>query len=102
RAALTEAKAQGQGAYNFLVTGEVLKDEALHESFRYSFDLPAPIAGQTAGETVPLAFERVLRPGEYTLVVRLDDLDGKRSFREARPISVPKLAGVPDVPAGAP
>jgi VWFA-related protein len=98
RKSLAAAQVQGQGGYNLLVTGEVLKDEALHESFRYRFDLPA--TGN--GETVPLAFERALRPGEYTLVVRLDDLDGKRSFREARPISVPKLAGAagaPDAPA---
>jgi VWFA-related protein len=95
RQSLAAAEVEGQDGYNFLVTGEVLKDEALHESFRYRFDLPA--AG--LGETVPLAFERLLRPGEYTLVVRLDDLDGRRSFREARPISVPKLAGAAADPA---
>jgi Ca-activated chloride channel family protein len=88
RKAIAAAHVEGQAAYNLLVTGEVLKDDALHESFRYRFDLPV----EGGGETVPLTFERVLRPGEYTLVVRVDDLDGKRSFREARPISVPKLA----------
>ncbi|HEV7517104.1 MAG TPA: GWxTD domain-containing protein, partial [Thermoanaerobaculia bacterium] len=98
RKSLGEAQVQGQGAYNLLVTGEVLKDDALHESFRYRFDLPI-VPNTGAGETVPLTFERALRPGEYTLVVRLDDLDGKRSFREARPISVPKLAGADADPA---
>jgi VWFA-related protein len=102
RKAIAEAHVQGQAAYNLLVTGEVLKDEALEESFRYRFDLPVLPNPSNAGETVPLVFERVLRPGEYTLVVRLDDLDGKRSFREARPISVPKLArsaADPEAPA---
>ncbi|HZF11659.1 MAG TPA: VWA domain-containing protein [Thermoanaerobaculia bacterium] len=89
RTAITASQVEGQHAYNLLLTGEVLKDEVLHESFRYRYDLPDPGPGKTQGETVPLVFERTLRPGEYTLVVRLDDLTGKRSFRESRSLLVP-------------
>jgi Ca-activated chloride channel homolog len=102
KAALGEAHVEGtdgHGVYNLLLTGEVLKDGALHESFRYRFDLPVPApsatpAGAPPGsiESVPLVFERTLRPGTYTLVVRLDDLNGKRSFRAAQPIEVPEVA----------
>jgi VWFA-related protein len=89
RKSLAPAKIEGQAAaYNLVLTGEVLKDDALHESFRYRFDLPAD--GQ--GETVPLTFERTLRPGDYTLIVRVEDLAGQQSFRTAQPMTVPKLA----------
>ncbi|HZF11661.1 MAG TPA: VWA domain-containing protein [Thermoanaerobaculia bacterium] len=91
RASIEEAHLEGHAVYTLLLTGEVLKDGALHESFRYRFDLPAPHATEKTGETIPLIFERALRPGEYTLVVRLDDLAGKRSFRESRPLAVPAV-----------
>jgi Ca-activated chloride channel homolog len=103
RASLAQAQVEGHGAYNLLLTGEILKDEALHESFRYRFDLPVPAGAQ--GETVPLVFERTLRPGTYSLVVRLDDLNGKTSFRQVRPLEVPEVAasrpesGLPEVTA---
>src|SRR5262249_19412717 len=72
----------------------------LHDSFRYRFDLPVPGPGEKAGEALPLVFERTLRPGDYTLVVRLEDLAGKRNFREARPLPVPEVAA--GAPAGRP
>ncbi|HEV7516984.1 MAG TPA: Ig-like domain-containing protein, partial [Thermoanaerobaculia bacterium] len=92
RKSLQENRVDGQGVYNLLLTGEILKDEVLHESFRYRFDLPADTGG-TASASVPLVFERTLRPGDYTLIVRLEDLTGKQGFRQAQPIAVPKLAG---------
>ncbi|HEY7215440.1 MAG TPA: VWA domain-containing protein [Thermoanaerobaculia bacterium] len=80
QAALGEAR-----SYNLLLTGEVLRDGELFDSFRYKFDMPA--AGEA--EALPLAFERPLRPGEYTLVVKLHDVNGDRFFREERALSVP-------------
>jgi VWFA-related protein len=88
RKSLQSASLAGQGVYNLLLTGQILKDGALNESFRYRFDLPT----EGAADTLPLVFERTLRPGDYTLIVRLEDLAGKQSFREARPLAVPKLA----------
>ncbi|MEA2695011.1 MAG: hypothetical protein QOJ16_4398, partial [Acidobacteriota bacterium] len=93
RKSLQPVRLEDHLLYSLLLTGEVLKDEALHESFRYRFDLPAETGGKTTGETLPLVFERTLRPGDYTLIVRLEDLTGKQSFRQALPVSVPKLAG---------
>jgi VWFA-related protein len=89
------AQLSGQGTYSFLLNGEVLREGALLESFRYRFDVPA--AG--LGDVVPVAFERRLRPGSYELVVKLDDLAGGRSYRERRAIEVPKVAAVPPDPA---
>ncbi len=82
QAALGEAR-----SYNLLLTGEVLREGVLFDSFRYKFDMPAGVAA----ETLPLAFERPLRPGEYTLVVKLHDVNGGRFFREERALSVPAM-----------
>ncbi len=114
----------GRTAYDFLVTGEVLSGGALFESFRYRFDVPAPPpvprapapggsaaaaaaadspgeagAGGTAapgdaGGAVPLVFERQLRPGAYTLVVKLEDLNSGRLLRLEQPLAVPSVQEV--------
>ncbi|MGH9361823.1 MAG: hypothetical protein ACRD2T_07885, partial [Thermoanaerobaculia bacterium] len=76
-------------SYNFVLTGEVLQEGALFESFRYKFDFPVE---EVAGETLPMVFERTLRPGDYTLALKLEDLNGKRFFREERPLAVPRVA----------
>jgi Ca-activated chloride channel homolog len=83
-------------SYNLLLTGEVLRDGELFDSFRYKFDLPAA----EALESLPLAFERPLRPGEYTLVVKLQDVNSGKFFREERALSVPLLENA--VPARLP
>ena len=76
----------GSRTYNFLLTGEVVRDGELFDSFRYRFDLPAAEAG-----TLPLVFQRTLRPGEYTLVVKLEDMGSGRFFRAERPLTVPAV-----------
>ena len=92
QAALGEAR-----SYNLLLTGEVLRDGELFDSFRYKFDMPAA----SEAEALPLAFERPLRPGEYTLVVKLQDINsgnGGRFFREERALSVPVTANAAPAP----
>ena len=79
------------GKASFLVDGEVLLHDELFESFRYRFDL----ARDPAGGPLPLLVQRYLRPGEYTLVVRLEDLEGHRFFRDERPLQVPAVAATP-------
>jgi Ca-activated chloride channel family protein len=99
----------GRGWYDFLLTGEILADGELFESFRYKFDLPALAAagGAAAGaETrssgiVPLVFQRPLRPGDYTLVVKLEDLNSGRLLRLERPLAVPRVEAVLSAPAEA-
>jgi Ca-activated chloride channel homolog len=82
QAALGEAR-----SYNLLLTGEVLRDGQLFDSFRYKFDLPA----SEAPEAIPLAFERPLRPGDYTLVVKVEDVNSGKLFRDERPLAVPEV-----------
>ena len=51
---------------------------------------PATAAG--AGRaTLPLVFQRYLRPGDYTLIVKLEDINSGKVFREERTITVPGL-----------
>jgi len=70
-------------SHDFLLTGEILANGELFDSFRYKFDLPA------GAESLPLAFQRYLRPGEYTLILKLEDVNSGRIFREERALSVP-------------
>lgn len=96
-------------SYNFLVDGEVLRRGELFEHFRYRFDFPvegstaepesAGAEPESAGagadpevERIPIVLQRYLRPGEYTLVIKLQDLHSNRYFRDARDITVPSLS----------
>ncbi len=87
-----------RAAYAFELTGEVLRGAELFESFRYQYELAAD---RVTSPAIPLAFERLLRPGIYTVIVKLADLGGGAAFREAREVTVPQLGtdlgkGVPE------
>jgi Ca-activated chloride channel family protein len=95
---------KGSPSYNFLVDGEVLYKGELFEHFRYRFVLPeaeTPQGGQPG--MIPLVFQRYLRPGGYTLVLRIEDTGGKRYFRQERDLEVPSVeaaaAAAPTAPA---
>jgi Ca-activated chloride channel family protein len=88
RAEAGVAKLADARSYNFILIGELLSDDELFDSFRYKFDLPAP---EVTSEHIPLVFQRFLRPGDYKLVLRVEDLNGERFFREERDLSVPKV-----------
>jgi Ca-activated chloride channel family protein len=82
------AQLAGSRSYNFLLTGEVLTGTTeLFDRFRFRFDILASEAA--AGSTIPLVFQRPLRPGEYTLVLKVEDLNSGRFFHVERPLTVP-------------
>jgi Ca-activated chloride channel family protein len=94
---------KGKPSYNFLVDGEVLYKGELFEHFRYRFVLPeseTPQASQPG--TIPLVFQRYLRPGGYTLVLRVEDTGGKKFFRQERELEVPSVETAAAAPAPAP
>jgi VWFA-related protein len=95
-AAAVPADLEGHRSYNFLLTGEVLHESELVESFRYRFDLPA---ATLAGDRLPLVFERTLGSGDYLLVLRVEDLHSHHNFRDERQITVPPPQGLPEVSA---
>ena len=89
---------EGKSTYDFLLAGEVLSEGKLFENFRYKFDLPA----ESVGDTIPMTFQRRLRPGTYKLVIRVEDLASKKFFRAERDIEVPEMdSPVPGPPVDA-
>ncbi|HEY4562183.1 MAG TPA: VWA domain-containing protein, partial [Thermoanaerobaculia bacterium] len=85
-------------SYNLLLNGELLSNGELFDSFRYKFDLPAAPA-DSPSEALPLAFERPLRPGDYTLVLKLEDVNSGRVYREERPLAVPAMETLAPAPS---
>ena len=91
------------GLRKFELNGEVLKSDEfdgdrLHESFRYRFEMTD---GEVTGDSLPLAFRRYLRPGTYTLRIRLEEVDTGRFFRSESELVVPKV-DIAENAAGAP
>ena len=86
-----QAKLADHRSYNFLITGEVLQKGQLFDNFRYKFDFPGTEAPEAS---LPLLFQRYLRPGEYDLIVKLEDLNSGKLFRAERSINVPAVEGV--------
>lgn len=89
---VTPEKVKDVSSYVFVVDGEVLHKGELFEHFRYRFIVPEPegIAAE-AKAAIPLVFQRYLRPGAYSLILRIEDTAGKRYFREQRELEVPSV-----------
>ncbi|MGB6362887.1 MAG: VWA domain-containing protein, partial [Thermoanaerobaculia bacterium] len=88
----SEAGTGGAGdkaTFSFLVDGEVLLQGRLFDRFRYRFDLPA---GDPGTDRLPLTIQRYLRPNEYTLILRVRDLNSQRYFRDERTVRVPTVS----------
>lgn len=74
-----------------VLRGEVIAYGDVRDSFRYTFHgfgraLPRGTSGRTA-----LTFERSLAPNVYLLELRVEDLRGKRLWRTARRLVVPRI-----------
>ncbi|MEM7048284.1 MAG: VWA domain-containing protein [Acidobacteriota bacterium] len=89
---ITFGEFAGHRSADFLLVGEVVAEDRLFENFRYKFGFPA--ASLAAGRNVPLAFQRLLRPGTYRLILRLEDLNSHAVFRHEQDITVPKVERV--------
>jgi Ca-activated chloride channel family protein len=72
-------------AHEFSVAGQVLRNGESTESFLYR------LRGRPVGQGVPLAFERYLAPGRYTLRIRLEHLASGSVLIDDRDIEVPQL-----------
>lgn len=79
------ASTEGKPFYNLLLDGEVLRKGRLFDSFRYRFDFPA----DRTDEVLPLIVQRYLRPGDYQLILKVEDVHSKRVFRQVRELAVP-------------
>jgi VWFA-related protein len=75
-------------SYNLLLTGEILQAGKLFENFRYKFEFPGD---EPAGSELPLVIQRPLRPGDYTLIVKLEDLNSPKLARLQQAMNVPQV-----------
>ena len=91
-AALEPARIGDHSSYELMLNGEVLREGKLFENFRYKFDFPV---AEVRGDKLPLVFQRYLRPGTYTLLVKVEDIPSGRLHRVEREIEVPKLDAAP-------
>lgn len=78
--------------YNLSLTGEILQDETLFDNFRYEYAFP----DAESGDRLPLVFQRYLRPGEYTLMVKVEDQGSGRFHRSEKKIRVPNVDEPPE------
>ena len=78
-------------SYNFVLTGEVLQKGKLFDRFRYKFDFPLQSAAEGADTQLPLLFQRFLRPGEYLMILKVEDLNSGKLYRQERTIVVPQV-----------
>jgi Ca-activated chloride channel family protein len=88
RDAITVGDFAGHRSHDLQLVGEVVRDGLLLEGFRYKFGFAAQEPG---ADDLLLVFQRYLRPGDYRLVLRLEDLNGGAFFRSETRIAVPRL-----------
>lgn len=89
----------------FLLTGEVVRDDRLFESFRYRFEMTedremdgGEMDGGRDAEALALVFQRYLRPGPVRLLLKLEDLNGRRFTRHDLTLDIPRAENA--APAG--
>jgi Ca-activated chloride channel family protein len=86
RALLTAKDLAGANTYSIDVTGEVLRDEAMFEKYRYRFDLPSDVKG----EKLPLVIDRMLPHGDYKFRIKLVDANSGAETIVEKLITVPE------------
>jgi VWFA-related protein len=74
-------------SYNLLIDGEILRQGDLFDRFRYRFDFPLDVPS----EELPLVVQRYLRPGTYDFIIKVEDVNSQRVFREQRTVVVPRI-----------
>lgn len=77
----------GSSVYSFDVTGEVLKDDQMFETFRYRFDFPA----DSKLDKFPLVVDRLLRPNTYKARVRVTDVHSGAEGIVENQLDVPEI-----------
>ncbi len=83
--AVSGFEVEGGLRHEFLMTGEVVRDNRLFESFRYRFEMPAG----SSDADIPLVFQRYLRAGPARLLLKIEDLFGRKFTTFDRVVEVP-------------
>ena len=74
--------------HTLTLNGEVVQGDSRLETFRYRFDLPV------GGRTLPLVFQRYLRPGTWRVLLKVEDVYGNRFAALERMVEVPEPDGL--------
>jgi VWFA-related protein len=83
---LSTQEVKGQPLHELLLTGEVVRDDRLFESFRYRFEIPV----SDESDRVPLVFQRYLRPGSVRLLLKIEDLLSRRFSKLDQIVDIPE------------
>ena len=90
RAQLKTTSAGGVSVYTIDVTGEVLRDDAMWEKYRYRFDFP----GDISDEKLAIVIDRSLRPAAYRTRVKITDAASNAQVILEADLNVPEIAAV--------
>lgn len=83
---------EGAKFYNLDVTGEVLKDGKMFETYRYRYDFPA----ENAPPKLAMLVERFLRPANYQSRIKVTDINGAAEAIVETPLAVPNIGDAPE------
>ncbi|MEM7355289.1 MAG: VWA domain-containing protein, partial [Acidobacteriota bacterium] len=79
-------------SYDLMLNGEILREGALFENFRYKYDFPL---AEVQSDKLPLVFQRYLRPGTYTMILKVEDIPSGKLHRSERELVVPQVETAP-------
>jgi Ca-activated chloride channel homolog len=88
REQLKTMSAGGVSVYAIDVVGEVLREGRMWERYRYRFDFPADIEG----DSLPIVIDRLLRPGTYDSRIKITDATSGAEVILENPLDVPEVA----------
>lgn len=99
----------------FVVVGEVVRDDELFETFQFQFDTgkfntgradfvedsasPSEALETPDGQPIGIVFQRLLRPGTFRVLLRLEDLLGRSFVHFDRTLEVPQVDEVVPTPS---
>jgi len=78
---------EGSRFYNIDITGEVLKDGKMFETYRYNYNFDAA----TLQEKIPITIERYLRPADYKSRIKITDINAGSEGIIESDIVVPQI-----------
>ena len=82
-------------SYDLMLNGEILREGKLFENFRYKYDFPTKELGGT--DRLPLVFQRYLRPGPVSIMLKVEDLFARRFARVEKTFEVQRVDQAADV-----
>lgn len=84
---LVAKEIDGTSFYNVDVTGEVLKDEAFFDNYRYRYNFPVDVVG----DSIPVVVDRYLRPNHYVSRIKIVDANSGAEAILEEELDVPKV-----------